>query len=57
MKYIESALIFIFVCFLGFFIAWIGGVEPFTEVAGAIAFLTIWVAGISSSLKILGFLS
>lgn len=44
MKYILPALLFSFVCSAGWFCAWIGGVEPFTQAAGLISAMTIILA-------------
>ena len=51
-KMVLPALVFSFVCAAGWFCAWIGGVQPFTEQAGLIAFVTLFfascmVAGVS----------
>ena len=43
-KMVLSALVFSFVCAAGWFCAWIGGVQPFTEQAGLIAFVTLFFA-------------
>ena len=43
-KMVLPALVFSFVCAAGWFCAWIGGVQPFTEQAGAIALITLFVA-------------
>ena len=43
-KMVLPALVFSFVCAAGWFCAWIGGVQPFTEQAGLIALSTISVA-------------
>lgn len=37
---------FFSVCFMGFFSAWIGGVEPFTENAGGWAAITFFLAAL-----------
>ena len=43
-KMVLPALVFSFVCAAGWFCAWIGGVQPFTGLAGLIAFATLFVA-------------
>lgn len=40
-KMVLPTLVFSFVCAAGWFCAWIGGVQPFTGLAGSIAFITI----------------
>ena len=44
MRYIKLALSFIFICVMGLFTSWIGGIEPFTEAAGWSALFTFLVA-------------
>ena len=45
---VAPALTFSYVCACGWFIGWIGGVEPFTPNAGFLAFITLSVASLSA---------
>ena len=44
-----AVLIFTAICAVGFFCAWIGGVQPFTGQAGFISMLTFGVASVFAS--------
>lgn len=46
------ALAFSYLCACGWFIGWIGGVEPFTQNAGFLAFITLSLASFSTLLTI-----
>ena len=43
-RIISTAVIFVLICFSGFFVCWVGGVEPFTEAAGWLAFFFLYCA-------------
>lgn len=45
MRYLTAIGVFVFICLLGFFVGWIGGAEPFTIDAGAVAFCTLLFGG------------
>ena len=46
------ALTFSYVCACGWFIGWIGGMEPFTPNAGFLSFVTLSLATAAAALSI-----
>ena len=46
------ALAFSYICACGWFIGWVGGMEPFTPNAGFLAFLTLSLATVATLLVI-----